>query len=123
MSFRIYLSADSEEESVRMRVMGTREAIYFERRPIFTNHDVEYAELYFTRDGSPEIYIAFYPDMEEELARITAENVGKRLGIVISGRCLHAPLITEKVETGGVIIYGKISEMKAENIIDAINEA
>ena len=72
--------------------------------PVFTGDFVNDATVEYARDGydagTPYVNLEFDDRGREIFARVTSENVGKRLAIVLDGQVNSAPVIQEAI-TGG----------------------
>ncbi len=64
----------------------------------------------------PCIALTFNPQGARLFERVTAENVNKRLAIVLDGNIHSAPMINEKISGGRAIITGSFSDTEAMDV-------
>lgn len=70
--------------------------------------------------GEPEINFTFQPEATEAFARVTRENVGRRLAIVMDGQLYSAPSIQSPIETGSGTITGDFDRSEAFEIANGL---
>jgi len=63
--------------------------------------------------GQPEIMFRLKPETTPAFARVTRENLQRRLAIIVDGRVLSAPVIISPIETGEAVIAGQFSNREA----------
>jgi len=68
------------------------------------------------QSGVYQVNLEFEPDGAKEFAKITEDNVGKRLAIVLDGNVLQAPVINEPIPNGRAMISPYESQKEAHNI-------
>jgi hypothetical protein len=66
------------------------------------------------------IVIEFSERGREVLQRITKENIGRHLVIVINGKAIMAPVIQQPIQGGTVAIHGFDSKEEANRLADTI---
>lgn len=90
------------------------------RRPEMDGKGISMAQA--TRDeyGQRRIVLRFNSQGAEDFARVTSENIGKRMAIVLDGKLYCAPSINSAITGGSAEITGKFSEEEAKNIADAL---
>jgi len=106
-----------------MKIKGTQETVYVQKEVALDASDVESAKA--NKDlwlGDYEVLIAFTPAGQKKVQRVTENNVGKRLGIVVGGELLSAPIIRAPI-LGDAVIAGRISEREANELVEKINAA
>jgi protein-export membrane protein SecD len=72
-----------------------------------------------TRDpatAQPVVIFELDPVGSEELARATAENIGRRLAIVLDGKVMSAPMIPEPIQGGKGWISGQFTDEQAQEL-------
>lgn len=70
----------------------------------------------------PVVRIWFTPQGSKKFAEFTRRNTKKRVGVVLDGIAISAPLIFEPIPSGPVNIDGGFSESRAKQIVDRISE-
>jgi preprotein translocase subunit SecD len=71
----------------------------------------------------PQISLKFNESGQKKFSKITRENVGRQLAIVINGKLIMAPRINEEISGGTAMIVGDFSETEAKETADRINNA
>ena len=66
--------------------------------------------------GQLEIQLEFNSEGAKQFGKITTDNVGKRLGIVLDGQLYAAPNLNEPILGGRAQITGNFTEEEAEEI-------
>ena len=66
--------------------------------------------------GQSEIQLEFTSEGAKQFGKITTDNVGKRLGIVLDGQLYAAPNLYEPILGGRAQITGNFTEEEAEEI-------
>ena len=82
--------------------------ILLEEKAVLSGQAISDARVDFDQRGfgQPRISISLNSEGSKEFAKITRENVGKRLAIVLDGEVLSAPNIREPILTGSAEITG-----------------
>jgi len=124
----------------KVKLEATKEELFVDNYPSLTIDDIYSAYLTVPRaaqytndnewikemyDKRTELNIAlnlvFTEKGRAKLAKVTSENVGKRLGIFIYGKLLTAPKIIEPIVGGSMVIRGMTQEETA-SIAERINK-
>ncbi len=71
--------------------------------------------------GEPEINFTLQPEAAAAFAKVTRDNAGRRLAIVVDGELYSAPRINEPIETGTGRITGLFSAQDAFEIAGALD--
>lgn len=66
--------------------------------------------------NEPIVSLQFNPEGAKKFAQITADNVGRRLAIVLDGRVQSAPRIREAIPSGEAVITGRFSIEEAQDL-------
>lgn len=66
--------------------------------------------------GQPVVAIEFTPEGGTIFSKITEENIGQMLGIVLDGSLLMAPQINEPIYSGSAVIQGDFSVEEAKQL-------
>lgn len=88
-----------------------------------TGRLLERAELEFDqRTGEPQVSVQFNAEGSELFAKITKENVGKRIAIFLDGAIISSPVVREEI-TGGKaqISGGNMTSKEAQSIVRDLN--
>jgi preprotein translocase subunit SecD len=109
-----------------MTIPGTNETVRVHKTPVLDAKDVASAaarkSLWMDRGYS--IAITLTPDGARKLEKVTTDNVGKRLAILVAGKLVSAPIIREPILDGSAVIEGgNISEQEASILTAKINAA
>jgi hypothetical protein len=109
--------------ALRKVVRASGETLALERRHLLDERDV--ASASFGPDGASghSIEIVLTLAGAGTLAKITAQNLGRRLAIVISGELLVAPVIRTPIASGKVQVSGHFTELEAAALTAAIRSA
>lgn len=78
-----------------------------------------------TRDqsGNPEISFELTPRGSTAFARMTRDNIGRRLAIVVDGKLYSAPMIMGEIPGGRGMISGSFSVKEAMELATALDSA
>lgn len=87
-----------------------------------TGADVANAQVAFSQvDGSPGVGIEFTREGAEKFEKLTGENVGKALPIILDGSVISAPIVQEKISGGSARISGSFTLEDAKELAIQIN--
>lgn len=75
----------------------------------------------FDSYGSPNVRLQFTPSGTQTFAKVTEENVGRRLAIILDGRVMSAPVIQGPISGGNAEITGDFSVDSARALIAVLN--
>ncbi len=98
---------------------------YLEEKPLLvreesslTGDSLVDAEVKFDQSGFNQPMVGFQLDRKggRRFARLSEENVGRRLAIVLDGVLQSAPVIKEKIPSGEGIISGRFSHDEAHDL-------
>ena len=81
-----------------------------------TGNGVKNAMVGRTYFGQSEIQLEFNSEGAKQFGKITTDNVGKRLGIVLDGQLYAAPYLNEPILGGRAQITGNFTEEEAEEL-------
>jgi len=133
-----FVTDKSNAASFKMVVSHGNEELYLESTPQLTIEDIdsaslesiiwepEYVKEFKERGLTPppyKILIKCTESGSKKLGRVTSENLGKRLGIIINGQLLMAPKILEPLTTGEMSVQGQFTGEEAKSLVDSINKA
>jgi len=87
------------------------------KKVLLTGEYLQEARVAFdSRYGDPYVSIEFDRNGARIFERITAENVGKRLAIVLDNTVYSAPVIREKIAGGSAMIEGGFTDAEAKDL-------
>ena len=78
-----------------------------------TNASVQFSQSEF---NEPVVSLRFNPEGAKKFAQITADNVGRRLAIVLDGKVQSAPRIKEAIPSGEAVITGRFTTEQAQDL-------
>ncbi len=81
-----------------------------------TGEYISNATVNFDSNNVPYVGISFTPRGARLFERITADNVKKRMAIVLDGKVYSAPVIQEKIAGGRASITGRFSTDEAKDL-------
>ena len=107
-----------------MQIKGTTERVRLAQEVIVDRADIVSAQAQVSPLGQfYEVLIAVTPEAAGRLRTVTANNIGKRLAIVIDGVVITAPTIQSEVPGGEAVISGNFDSREAHDIADRLNRA
>jgi protein-export membrane protein SecD len=83
-----------------------------------TGADLEEARMEFGSDvfAEPFVSLKFTPEGAKKFAKVTEENIGKRLAIVLDNKIKSAPVIKSKIPDGRAQIEGAFTVQEATDL-------
>jgi len=102
-----------------MTVSGSKEKVYLREKVELSQADVAQASAEKTKERV-EIMLVFTDAGKEKLAKLTGENKGKLLCIVVEGKLVAAPIIKSSIPAGKAALTGNFSLEEAKRIVSAI---
>jgi len=102
-----------------MTISGIDEKVYLHDEVLLTNADIDTAFVSM-RNERPAVDVFFTDSARGEFAAITRGNMGKRMGIVVDGELVSAPVIRSPILQGRAIIMGDFTTEEAERIAEGI---
>ena len=70
--------------------------------------------------GQRYIFLSFDSNGRRDFGKVTSENVGRLLAIVLDGKLYSAPQIKQPILGGDTHITGSFSREEAQNISNAL---
>jgi preprotein translocase subunit SecD len=111
--------SESANDLIEMVLSGSEEKFYLHKEVLLSNEDVKSASpVLHGRRLVVEVILT--DEGKEKFARLTEENINKRIGIVVDGRLILAPLVRAPIREGKMIITGNLSEEEINRIADGI---
>jgi preprotein translocase subunit SecD len=101
-------------------VPGTTKKVYLHKQAALTDQDI--AEARPTQDVrlEPAVDVRFTREGREKMAKLSEQQLGKPLAILVNGKLVCAPLVKAKISERA-LITGRFTEAEAESIARAIN--
>jgi len=96
------------------------EVLMVKKNPELTGSAIKYAQPAHSEVGSPEIHFTLTSEGADVFSKVTSENIGHRLAIVLDGVLLSAPVINSEIDANGVI-NGLTSDEEAQDLSSALN--
>jgi hypothetical protein len=113
----------AEGETPVMTVQATGEQVYLQKRLSIDLTDMERAEVRWDEvRHTYHVDIVFTRTGSWEFSEITGENVGQRMGVVVDGVLVMAPLIRGPVNSRKTTIYFNVTKDEAETLAARINK-
>jgi len=97
----------------------TGEKLYLHDEVLIDNRDVSSAKA-ADWGGQYVVDLIFTAAGKEKLARITGEHVAEKMGILVDGRLLSAPMINAPILEGRAVIVGDFTQEEAQRIAAGI---
>lgn len=91
------------------------------RLPEMTGKNIEQAGVTTDQYGNFEVILRFNDDGSKEFAKVTGENKGNLMAIVLDGRLYSAPRINQAITGGSASITGRFSQREAEQLAGVLN--
>ncbi|MFH1339381.1 MAG: protein translocase subunit SecD [Candidatus Omnitrophota bacterium] len=94
------------------------ELLLLEKEAVLTGEALKNAYVRFDSSafGQPIVAMEFNPEGTRKFAEFTANNVGRRLAIVLDGKPQSAPRIREEIPSGEAVISGRFTLEKAQDL-------
>ncbi len=118
-------SADTEQRTL-ITSRGDRvhrEVLNVQKTVLLDQKALNSAELSTDAMGHPIIDITFTDAGRKQFAKITRDNIGKRLAIIIDGRLCAAPVIRAEISDGKAQISSDFTKGEAGSLAKQINDA
>ena len=115
LNFR--LVADNKEFGVDELISEIGEKLNVSKRIVMSGENLIDAQPNFNNQSNQPT-VAFTLDRlgAQKFGRVTTDNVGKRLAIVLDGKIISAPSINEAITSGSGIISGNFSFQEATDL-------
>lgn len=121
-TFDVHALAEKPTASTRTLADPQGKAVLLETHPVLTQRDVQRAELASVADGKPAVRVLFTAQASQRLAKLTEEEQGKALAVVIDGQLRLLPKVTRVVTDGQVMLGGFASQAEAETLVRRLND-
>ena len=98
------------------------EPLYVQKSVLLDQTAIQSAEAIKDALGNSQIDIVFTDSARKRFAKITSQNIGRRLAIIIEGQVRCAPIIQRAIPDGTAKITGVFSDQEAETLARKIND-
>lgn len=115
LEFR-FLPRGKDARTVKLPMAKSGELVEVEDEVVLTGDTIRKAALELTPSEGPVVAIQFNVEGAREFARITRENIGSNLAIILDGIIYSAPQIQSAITDGNAIITGMRSADEAREL-------
>jgi preprotein translocase subunit SecD len=129
LQFRLVLDAPSAKAGPMAVVQPGADAkaaqtLYVQKKVLLDQTELKSANVITNQPaGKPWIQITFTDAGAKRFEKVTRQNIGKRLAIIIDGRLYYAPTIRSEIRSGQAEINGNFSEQEAQDLVTKINQS
>lgn len=106
-------------ELKEMLMYNTGDKFYIHKQVLLTNNDIKSA-IFTLWQGRPGIELHMTDSGSVKWAKVTEENIGKNIGMILDGKLVCAPLVRAKIDAGVAIINGIFKEDEARKIASGL---
>lgn len=92
------------------------ETLWLEKSTPLTGAEIKTAYMGMDNIGSPDVRLEFKSKGAKIFAKITGDNIGRRLAIVLDGKVHSAPVIKTKIPDGNAQITGQFTAEEATDL-------
>lgn len=110
---RLFDQAGPGRTEARLPDAPTAPPLYMEDATLLDEKALEYVRPQLGVNGRWDIIIGLTPAGAKEFFKITTANEGRRLGIVLAGQLVSAPVIREPIPGPSLVISGNFTEQSA----------
>jgi preprotein translocase subunit SecD len=96
-------------------VLERQRAVVLEKQVLMDGSSIKRAAVQTDQFGKPEVVFSLSVEGAQQFLKVTEENVGRRLAIVLDGKILSMPLIRERIPGGQVRITGDFTMKDAQD--------
>ena len=107
-----YMDRNSNDESSKSATLH----LAVDKDPVLTGEDVVDARPQFDQSNSAYVSLNFNNRGSTIFERVTGENVGRRMAIVLDGKIYSAPNINERIGGGRASISGSFTPTEAQDL-------
>ena len=98
------------------------EALFLDPKVLLDQTAVKSASVQHDNDGVVQIQLNFTEDGARRFAEVTERLRGKRIGMLVQGRLVSAPVIRDRISGGSAIISGNMTETEANDLAAKLNQ-
>jgi preprotein translocase subunit SecD len=97
----------------------TGESFYLHDEVLISNDDIAAAEA-IVWQGQDVVDLKFTESGREKLAQITRQHIKKRMGMLVDGKLVSAPIIQAPILEGRAVIAGNFTQQEARRVARGI---
>jgi preprotein translocase subunit SecD len=119
-------SSDTEQMTLVQQWHGKeqKEVLFVQKAVLLDQTDLKSATVSTNAQmGMSQIDISFTEKGTKRFAKVTHQNVGRRLAIIIDGQIYSAPCIAAEITSGNGQIVSSFTEQEARDLAAKINKA
>jgi SecD/SecF fusion protein len=98
---------------------GKPEKYLVKKKPELTGAEITRAQARFEQRGY-EVDLSFNSEGSKTFARVTGQNIGNQLAIVLDGEVVSAPVIQTEISNGSASITGNFTAQEAQDLASAL---
>jgi SecD/SecF fusion protein len=98
---------------------GQPEKFLVKKKPELTGSEVTRAQARFEQRGY-EVDLSFNAEGGKTFARVTGQNIGNQLAIVLDGEVISAPVIQSEISNNSASITGNFTAQEAQDLASAL---
>jgi len=110
------------EEGQVYSARETNEFLYLGGTLLLGESDVASAAVVTDEYGNAGVQVQLNEKASERFAKITEDNNGRRIGIVVNGELITAPKIMNTITDGKIVIKGSLTKIEAETIAKSLTK-
>lgn len=95
---------------------GRSENLLLQKEPVLTGDRLMNASVQFDQYGQPIVSLEFDSEGAKIFDKVTFQNIGRRLAIVLDGKVHSAPVIRDRIPNGQAQISGNFSAQDASDL-------
>jgi preprotein translocase subunit SecD len=118
IEFRLVETAPAEGLT-EMVCAASGELFYLHDEVLISNADIDTAFI-SKWNNRPVVELLFTEDGREQFAQLTEENIHRRVGMLVDGQLVSAPIINAPIPQGRAIIDGNFSEQEVRRVAEGI---
>ena len=102
-----------------MMMQATGDTFYVHQEILLSGVDIDSAFVTESRGGA-SVEVILVDAGRERWAAVTEQNVGRRIGIIVDGTLVSAPIVRAPITKGRAVITGSFTEAEAKRIAAGI---
>ena len=103
----------------KQTLRGSERSIYLPDQAVLTNTHIASAKVKDSPHGH-QIEVVFTEQGRQIFAKLTRENIEKRVAIIVDGEVISAPTIKTAITGGRAVITGSFTRAEANRIAEGI---
>ena len=125
VTFELRAVADEAGENMTEATLSSGDGagtFYLHEKVLLNADDIESAAVVMQQD-KPVVEVVLTRAGGEKFAEITAQNIEKRLGMLVDGRLVCAPVVRDTITGGKAVIDGNFTEEEARRIAEGLSRS